>query len=63
MKFCLQIHGFDGKRKYFWHAAAILKALILLGRTIYACQTLNQPKKLAELVATYPVRFMVSLIL
>ncbi|XP_050507261.1 odorant receptor 49b-like [Diabrotica virgifera virgifera] len=58
LKKCIQLHGYDGRRKYFWHAAAILKVFIFIGRTIYAGQTLNQPKKLAELVATYPVRFM-----
>lgn len=61
MKACLNIHGFETKfKKSFWHSAAMLKLLILIGRTIYAFQTIGQSKKLAELVATYPVRFMVS---
>ncbi|CAH1983261.1 unnamed protein product [Acanthoscelides obtectus] len=58
IRFCQEMHGFEGYKKYFWHCAAILKLLILIGRTIYAYETLNEPKKVAELVATYPVRFM-----
>ncbi|CAG9856233.1 unnamed protein product [Phyllotreta striolata] len=58
MKSFLVLHGFDGRKKYFWHMAGLLKALILLCRTTYACQTLDQPRKLAELVATYPIRFL-----
>nr|APC94230.1 odorant receptor 18 [Pyrrhalta maculicollis] len=58
LKKCIQLHDFKGTKKYFWHAAALLKVFILLGRTVYAGQTLNQPKRLAEIVATYPVRFM-----
>lgn len=60
LKFCLTIHGFENKwKKYFWHCAALLKLLILICRTIYAFQNLDQPKKLVELVATYPVRLSV----
>ncbi|XP_072383850.1 uncharacterized protein [Diabrotica undecimpunctata] len=54
----LQIHGFEGPKKYFWHITAVLKSIIMFGRTIYACQILNQPKLLADFIATYPVGLM-----
>nr|CAI5866411.1 unnamed protein product [Callosobruchus analis] len=58
MKQCLQMYGFEGPKKYFWPTVTILKAFILAGRTVYFFQNLKDTKRLADLVATYPIRFM-----
>lgn len=63
MRFYAKLHGFEGRKKYFWHTVGILKLLILIGRTIYAIQSRHDKRKLPEMTATYPIRFTVGSLL
>ncbi|XP_072384251.1 odorant receptor 43a-like isoform X2 [Diabrotica undecimpunctata] len=58
---CLQLHGFDGKKKYVWHATFIFITLLSCGRLSYAFRLINEPKMLVEIIVTYPLAIMAVL--
>nr|QUP79562.1 odorant receptor 1 [Monochamus saltuarius] len=51
----LKVHGFDGKKKYFWIAATIIKILLLFDRIAFVLLCLDRPRRVAELTASLPV--------
>ncbi|XP_050508305.1 uncharacterized protein LOC114325990 [Diabrotica virgifera virgifera] len=55
---CLQVHGFEGRKKYIWHATSMFITLLLFGRLSYAFRLITEPKMLVEIVVTYPLGIM-----
>lgn len=56
----LKVHGFDGKKKYFWIVATIIKILLLFDRIAFVLLCLDRPRRVAELTASLPVAMTVG---
>lgn len=57
----LKLYSFDGRKKYFWAVATIIKAFLLIDRIAFVFLYINQLKRVAELTASLPVAITVNM--